>query len=330
VADMSDGWDLATLLGPISEQKPCGDDIEYTLLPEFDALRVFGQSTPYEQPPDWLKIRNRSLEVLQKSKDLRVLAHLGAAALRTDGIAAFARTVEAAAGWLETLWDGVYPLVDEDAVIRRNALNNFSDPMAVVDAVRRAPLVANRQLGVVTLRDTEILAGQVTPAADEKRPDEAQMNAAFSAMPLAELQALIATVDGALAGLKRIDGVMRDKGGTEASPEFDPLLGQFGKMLKLLKTQLAARPEMAEQATPGEAGEGASGIATGPVRSRQDAIRALDAVAEFFRRTEPSSPVPLFLDRAKRLVSKDFLEVLADIAPEALPHARAASGVRSE
>jgi type VI secretion system protein ImpA len=328
---MSDAWDLATLLRPISEEKPCGDDIEYTLLPEFDAFRVFGQSTPYEQPPDWVKIRNRSVEALQKSKDVRVLVHLGAAALRVEGLTAFAKTVEAAAGWVETFWEGVYPLVDEDAIIRRNALNNFSDPMAVIDAMRRTPLVANRQIAVVTLRDTEILTGQVTPAADEKRPDEAQINAAFLAMPLAELQALIATVDGAVAGLKRIDGVMRDKSGIEAAPEFDPLLAQFGRMSKLLKTQLAARPEMADQAAAaGEAGEGGTGMATGPVRSRQDAIRALEAVADFFRRTEPSSPVPLFLDRAKRLVAKDFLEVLADIAPEALPHARAASGVRSE
>jgi type VI secretion system protein ImpA len=204
--------------------------------------------------------------------------------------------------------------------------------MAIIEGVRRAPLVANRQLGIITLRDAEIIAGQVTPAAGEKRPDEAQMGAVFKAMPLADLQALIATVEGVLASLKRIDGVMRDKGGIEAAPEFDPLIAQFGKMSRLLKTQLAAHPEMA--AVPGagdEAGsDGVPGMATGPVKSRQDAIRALEAVADFFRRTEPSSPVPLFLDRAKRLVAKDFLEVLADIAPEALPHVRAASGVRSE
>jgi type VI secretion system protein ImpA len=64
------------------------------------------------------------------------------------------------------------------------------------------------------------------------------------------------------------------------------------------------------------------------VKSRQDAIRALDAVAAYFRQTEPSSPIPLFLDRAKRLVSKDFLEVLADIAPDALAQARAAGGIK--
>ena len=55
---------------------------------------------------------------------------------------------------------------------------------------------------------------------------------------------------------------------------------------------------------------------------------ALDAVAQFFRQNEPSSPIPLFLERAKRLVSKDFLEVLADIAPEAIPQARAAGGLK--
>jgi hypothetical protein len=35
------------------------------------------------------------------------------------------------------------------------------------------------------------------------------------------------------------------------------------------------------------------------------------------------------LERAKRLVSKDFLEVLADIAPDALVTARAAGGLKS-
>jgi type VI secretion system protein ImpA len=68
--------------------------------------------------------------------------------------------------------------------------------------------------------------------------------------------------------------------------------------------------------------------AVGPIKSREDAVRALDAVAEFFRRTEPSSPIPLFVDRAKRLVSKDFLEVLAEVAPEVVAQVRTAAGLR--
>jgi type VI secretion system protein ImpA len=64
------------------------------------------------------------------------------------------------------------------------------------------------------------------------------------------------------------------------------------------------------------------------VKSRQDAMKALDAVADFFKRTEPSSPIPMLVARAKRLVSKDFLEVLADIAPDAVAQARAAGGLK--
>ena len=59
-------------------------------------------------------------------------------------------------------------------------------------------------------------------------------------------------------------------------------------------------------------------------------MRALDAVADFFRTTEPSSPVPMFVARAKRLVSMTFLEVLADVAPGGLGEARSAGGVKDE
>jgi type VI secretion system protein ImpA len=101
----------------------------------------------------------------------------------------------------------------------------------------------------------------------------------------------------------------------------------------VLRTQVAAHPE-STTGTAGADGAGESGDSgvpvPGAVKSRQDAIRALDAVAAFFKRTEPSSPIPMFLERAKRLVSKDFLEVLADIAPDAVAQARAAGGLKSQ
>jgi type VI secretion system protein ImpA len=119
--------------------------------------------------------------------------------------------------------------------------------------------------------------------------------------------------------------------GTEAAPSFDLLSTQLGKMDRVLRLQLAARPGAAIEGLADEAGgdgQVAAAGFSGAVRSRQDAIRALEAVAEFFRQHEPSSPVPMFCDRAKRLISLDFLEVLADIAPEAVAHARAAGGVK--
>ena len=76
--------------------------------------------------------------------------------------------------------------------------------------------------------------------------------------------------------------------------------------------------------------EAYKGTDNGEIKSRQDAIRAIDAAVLFFRKYEPSSPVPLLLERARRLVAKDFMEVLKDIAPDGLPQARIIGGVRDD
>jgi type VI secretion system protein ImpA len=76
---------------------------------------------------------------------------------------------------------------------------------------------------------------------------------------------------------------------------------------RFCKEQLASRGEATGDGAAA-AGDGSGEVAfrAGAINSRADAIRALDAVAEYFRRHEPSSPIPLFVDRAKRLVAKDF------------------------
>ena len=339
------------LLLPISEEHPCGESLEDTdLLGSFDSFRLFGQSRPLDAPPDkndktdkwvpkpaespeWVTIRDRALEALRKSKDLRLLALLGTAVLRTDGVPAFSDTLKVASQWLETHWSQVFPLIDEDAVPRRNALNCFADPMAVVDFLRRTALVTSRQHGVFSLRDIDIAAHQLSPGDGDRAVDENQVNAAFASAPLADLAQLQDCTTAAVAALHDIDAKMRDAAGSEATPGFDPLTAQLTRINQVLRAQIARHPENAAAATAGGDAPPASTESAAPdgiVKSRQDAIRALDAVADFFKRTEPSSPIPLFLARAKRLVSKDFLEVLADIAPDAVAQARAAGGLKDQ
>jgi type VI secretion system protein ImpA len=344
---MSARWEGSQLIEPITPEHPCGVNLEDTeLLSSFDAFRLFGQARPLDAPaepdekrvpkpresPEWVEIRDKALEALTQSKDLRLLAHLGTALLRTDGAPAFFETLNVASRWLEMYWTQTYPMVDEDAILRRNALNCFADPMAVVDALRRVPLVRSRQHGTFSLRDLDIATHQLSPGDADAQVDENQIKAAFGSMPLAELAQLHESVAGAIASLNKIDASMRDAAGSDATPSFDALAKPLAKMNQLLRAQLAAHPERVVTSGVDAADSGVDeGVsADGLVKSRQDAIRALDAVADFFRRTEPSSPIPLFLARAKRLVSKDFLEVLADIAPEAVATARAAGGLKQE
>ena len=343
---MSGRWETQ-LIQPIRPDQPCGDNLEDSeLLASFDAFRLFGQGRPLDAPsepdekrvpkppesPEWGQIRDKALEALAKSKDLRLLATLGTALLRTDGVPAFSETLSVASQWLEMHWSQTYPLVDEDAILRRNALNCFADPMAVVDGLRRIPLVRSRQHGTFTLRDIDIATHQLAPTDADAPVDENQVNAAFGSMVLVELTELYESVGGAVASLRKIDQTMRDAAGSEATPGFEALTAQLTRLGQVLRAQVAAHPESTAATLGDEAGAGdGEGVSIGGVvKSRNDAIRALDAVADFFKRTEPSSPIPLFLARAKRLVSKDFLEVLADVAPEAVAQARAAGGLKQD
>ena len=215
---MSAEWQSQELLLPITPDQPCGESLEDTaLLASFDAFRVFGQAKPLDAPPDvgekwtpkppespeWGEIRDKAVEALGKSKDLRLLALLGTALLRTDGVPAFSETLKIASDWLGTYWSQTYPLVDEDAVLRRSALNCFADPMAVVDGLRRLPLVRSREHGKFGLREIEIATGQLMPGNGDARPDYEQIKAAFAGMPLNDLVHLHESVVEAVGGLLR-------------------------------------------------------------------------------------------------------------------------------
>ena len=154
-----------------------------------------------------------------------------------------------------------------------------------------------------------------------------------------DLRAEADAVKKALVSLTQIDTRMLAAGGLDATPNFDghgdkeklvSLRHQLKRIHEIVCAQIAARPD----AAPGEVEADGNGAAAagvfGAIRTREDAVRALDAVITFFQNTEPSSPVPLFIERAKRLIAKNFLDVLQDIVPDALNAAKAAGGIRDK
>ena len=204
---MSARWDSAQLLQPITADRPCGENLEDTeLLASFDAFRLFGQAKPLDAPGrarmrsgyrsrrnrrNGSRFATRPSTALAKSKDLRLLAYLGTALLRTDGVPAFSETLHVASQWLETYWSQTYPLVDEDAgclPAQRVELLCRSDGgrrRAPTRAARPQPSARHVQPSRHRHRDASAVAGRrQTP-----RWTRTRVNAAFASMPLAELDA---------------------------------------------------------------------------------------------------------------------------------------------
>jgi type VI secretion system protein ImpA len=53
------------------------------------------------------------------------------------------------------------------------------------------------------------------------------------------------------------------------------------------------------------------------VSSRAQAVSLLEQIQQFFRRSEPSSPVPMLCERARALAERDFMSVLREVLPKA-------------
>ena len=327
--------DSAPLVNPISESAPCGVDLDGTpLLGEFDRIPLFGQMTPRTDQVDLLALRRLAHEALTQSKDFRPLTYLAVAELRLSGLESFVVLLEVAARWLQDHWDDVYPRIDDDAILRQNSLVAFADRMAMIDALRRVPLVTHRQLGSFSLRDVELATGALKPGEDEQSvPTEVQIGAAFANADAAALQDVHVLLGRALAAADLIESVMSERTDGVSVPDLDPLRQAIRRMRDVVQPYLGS-----PQQDPGsdDALErvpkvfGSQPAVTGPIRTREDAARALDAVAQFFRQYEPSSPVPLFADRARRLISMDFVQLLGEIAPGSLPEVRGAAGLREK
>jgi type VI secretion system protein ImpA len=89
----------------------------------------------------------------------------------------------------------------------------------------------------------------------------------------------------------------------------------------------------------GEAGGSAHGDAprqgggrslSGSIETRNDALRAIDMVCEYLERTEPTNPAQLLLRRARKLVNKNFVELVRELAPESLDQVARVMGLSAE
>ena len=69
---------------------------------------------------------------------------------------------------------------------------------------------------------------------------------------------------------------------------------------------------------------------SGAINNSQDVINALKLICDYYKKKEPSSPVPLLLERAQRLVGKSFMDALMDIAPDGVSQASIIMGAKNE
>jgi len=320
------------LLDPISATSPAGEDLAFSS--ELDAIslaRKFddpsldqGEWVTELKEADWDFVATRCAALLKdKSKDLRLAVWLAEAAAKQYHLRGLAESLRLLAGLCDDYWDlGLYPEADDDDNEQR--IGNLSWILGRCPSLlREMPLTEGRGTAYSTI-DFETARKQASKNGDSSsgRPVEgtklADMEAARNKNSMAFMTQFRADADDCMAALLLLEQAADARLGPD-SPGFSAAKDAVQAMQRAMPAGAAAQAPVAASADvaqqDGAAAHTGVSVAPGPqallapagvLQSRAQALAQLRQVAEFFRLTEPYSPVSYFADKAADAGAQDL------------------------
>lgn len=338
--------DVPLLLTAVSATSPCGEDMEYDaqfLQLERDAKgqpeRSMGDSILPAEPPEWRSIQQQSLDLLQRSKDLRITHFLLQSTLALQGVTGLAEVLTLIDALLRQYWAELHPRLDadddNDPTVRINALTGLTCETNI-RLLRESILTRSRTFGPVTLR-AALNASGLQSFADEQLGNQ-QLNAAFLDSDPEQLQATRDALSAARAACEAIEQQVNDQVGSAQGVDLSALKQPLKQALQLLNqavpgTDSSSDPEAVSEDNAPSVDNAAAPAAprpSGDIATRDDVLRSLDKILAYYTRHEPSSPLPVLLTRAKNLVHADFAAIVRNLIPDGMSQFENLRGPESE
>ena len=274
-----------------------------------------------------------------QSKDFEVAAWLTEALVRLYGLAGLTAGAGLVTGLCDQYWDTGFPQPDEEGLEgRASPIGGLSGSSA--DGTIMQPL---RRLALFRRTDgTEVGIYQWDQAEETAGLNEDRRAARYSAgVPELETLKAEARLDrnyltqvgidaaNALATWRAMENAVDLRFGSEAPPlrKVTGILERISEVVVSLGGVVPAGEEGgadADQMQDQVAASGDAGAATGSrtggspgkIMTREDALREMDRIAEFFKRTEPHSPLAYTLEEAVRRGRMSLAELLAEVLPD--------------
>lgn len=279
---------LEELLAPISSAQPCGEDLAFA--PEIDAINRARQADDpsIEQgawvtalkEADWKFVAKQCTSLIAtRSKDLQLAVWLAEAGAKTAGLRGLADSLFLLAELCDRFWEHLYPTL-EDGVEQR--IGNLCWIAA------RAPQLIR---DVAVTEDGAFTMVRVDGATAAGPEVLAELDVARRRTSRAFHEALLSDCELCAAALDKLDQVL------------DVRLAGDGPSLAAARDALQAvthfvRPLLGEPVKVAAAAGVAAPASEAGTQTRAQALAQLRAVADFFRRTEPHSPVAYLADKA--------------------------------
>lgn len=349
-----DHVDMPAVLAPIPGDSPVGGDLRedraadalYTRLRDARADARTAERAQddavggdYVVPPEWRTIRDLATEALtQHSKDLEIAGWLTEALLRGDGLRGLAAGLEVMRGLVDQYWDNLYPLADEDGVETKvapvAALNGVSGDGTLVQPLRRVTLFKRPDGAPLQFWQYEQSVDMAGIAEEARR----KQRIAAGVIPFDTLETEARLPGG--AGLVEVarDAQAAGEAWAALAASLDahagadaPPSSRIREVLEQIRTAAARfagpgameaaaaveQPPAEEKTEAAPAAPEAAPVVPGAIASRADALRSLTAIAAYFRRTEPLSPLAYTLEEVVRRASMTWPQLLEEIVPDA-------------
>jgi type VI secretion system protein ImpA len=342
-----DGVDLAALLAPIAGDDPAGKDPREDLSANALYLRLrdarnearsmerlADTAEADERPPapQWASVSRLAIGLLTtQAKDLEVGSWLAEALLRTDGLAGLAVGFQLLTGLVETWWDDLHPRPDDEDPERRIApvagLNGEGSEGTLIQPLRKIPLFPLPNVEMIAFwqyQQSAELATIADPARREQRLgagvtsfDEIEAAARASAGALSKIRLSARTSNAAWQAL---EAAFNSRG--DAPPMarvrdlLEEIIGIAERHAAPEATEFVPDANQSESHVAGTTEPSHAAVVTGRIATREQAFLVLEEAAEFFRRTEPHSPLAYTLREAVRRGRLTWSELLEEIVPD--------------
>lgn len=353
----ADVLDFEKLLAPIAGDKPVGGDLRVNAGPSSLYYQVKdGRSAARaaerrieggqdETPPDWKPVVNSAVKALGEStKDLELTAYLIEGLCRTQGFAGLRDGFKLARGLVETHWEGIYPLPDEDGLATTlgplAGLNGDDAEGTLIAPINRIGITESSSYGRLNTAiylQAVAVAKIVDPEARERRikagsPSMEMVQKAVDETPAPFFRTLHDDITAALDEFAKLNAVLDEKAGRFAPPTsairtaMEGVLAAISDVArgKLSVTAQAASTPAEEGGAPAASGAGGAAADTAAggerlptVRTRDDALNAILQLSEYFRRHEPHSMVPYALEQAVRWARMPLPELMTELIDDA-------------
>ncbi len=339
--------DIEALLAPISADAPAGSDIRadsspasayYKIKDARSAARAAERGNIEEavMPEEWDTVIDTGTEILKgMTKDLEVAAWMTEALTRVHGFAGMRDGFKLIQGLTDGFWDNLFPMPDEEGIPTRvsavTGLNGEGADGTLVQPIRKVQLTAGDASYAYWQFEQATEVEKVTdPAKKKARVDAGDVSmelftASVKQTPNGFYVDLMGDIAEAQDSFKAMNASLDAKAGNDSPP-----YAKVRDMMEAVQSAIrfvagdklaAAAPAVEEAATEVAAAPGDAGGATaaGPAKkanggyTREQAFADLARIAEFFRKTEPHSPISYTIDDVVRRGKLPLPELLAEL-----------------